>query len=112
VALAPGVLSDDGVTLGVRHELTRQAIEGALSTPRRAVLHRRVAEALAGQPDPDHARIAHHADAAGLANMAARHAALAAADAEESVHYLKQPCSSIGRCGSVGTCRARCASTS
>jgi AAA ATPase domain len=36
VALARGVLSDDGVTLGFRHELTRQAIEGALSTPRRA----------------------------------------------------------------------------
>jgi DNA-binding CsgD family transcriptional regulator len=81
-ALARGVLNDDGTTLGFRHELTRQSIERALSTPRRAALHMRVAEALAGQPDPDHARIAHHADAAGLGEMAARHAALAATGAE------------------------------
>jgi DNA-binding CsgD family transcriptional regulator len=81
-ALAYGVLTDDGATLGFRHELTRQAIERALSTPRRATFHGRVAEVLARRSDPDHARIAHHADAAGLATMAARHAALAATTAE------------------------------
>ena len=81
-ALAYGVLTDDGVALGFRHELTRQAIEGALSTPRRVALHGRVAEALARRSDPDDARIAHHADAAGLAAMATHHAALAARRAE------------------------------
>jgi DNA-binding CsgD family transcriptional regulator/tetratricopeptide (TPR) repeat protein len=82
-ALAYGVLTDDGVTLGFRHELTRQAIQGALATPRRAALHGRVAEALARRTDPDHARIAHHAEAAGLAAMAVRHAAVAATRAEQ-----------------------------
>ncbi len=81
-ALAYGVLVDDRSTFGFRHELTRRAIEVALSTPRRAALHRRVAEALARHPDPDHARIAHHAEAAGLASLATRHAESAATEAE------------------------------
>jgi DNA-binding CsgD family transcriptional regulator len=82
-ALGRGVLTDDGATLGFRHEMIRQAIEGVLSTPRRVALHGRVAEALGRQPDPDHARIAHHAEAAGLSNAAAEHAALAATAAEQ-----------------------------
>jgi predicted ATPase len=81
-ALSYGVLTDDGQTLGFRHELTWRAIERGLSTPQRAALHGRVAEALVNRPDPDNARIAHHAEAAGLADMAARHAGLAAAAAE------------------------------
>ncbi len=80
-AIARGVLSDDGVTLGFRHELTQQAIEQGLSAPRRAALHRRVATALA-ERDADHARIAHHAEAAGIADLASRHAVLAATEAE------------------------------
>ena len=81
-ALARGVLTDDGATLGFRHELIRRAIEAALSTPRRSALHASVAQALAGRRQPDHSRIAHHADAAGLGELAAEHAALAAAAAE------------------------------
>jgi DNA-binding CsgD family transcriptional regulator len=81
-ALARGVLVDDGVTFGFRHELTRQAIEQALSAPRRAALHGRVAVAFAERSRPDHARIAHHAEAAGMADLASRHAALAATEAE------------------------------
>jgi DNA-binding CsgD family transcriptional regulator len=81
-ALAHGVLTDDGATLGFRHELTRQAIERAIASPRRAALHGRVATALTERRELDHARIAHHAEAAGLAAMAAQHAALAAAEAE------------------------------
>ena len=69
-------------TLGFRHELIRRAIEAALSTPRRSALHASVAQALAGRPQPDHSRIAHHADVAGLGELAAEHAALAAAAAE------------------------------
>lgn len=81
-ALVRGVLTDDGASLGFRHELTRQAIEQSLSSHRRAALHGQVVEALSGRPDVDDARIAHHAEAAGLADTAVRHAALAAAAAE------------------------------
>jgi len=81
-ALARGVLTDDGTAFGFRHELTRQAIEQALSTPRRAALHAAVARVLAARCDGDHARIAHHAEAAGLGELASRNAVLAAGDAE------------------------------
>src|SRR5205807_8782133 len=60
-ALARGVLIDDGVTFGFRHELTRQAIEQALPASRRLGLHALVAQALAARREADHARIAHHA---------------------------------------------------
>ena len=54
-ALARGVLTDDGAALGFRHELTRQAIEDAISAPRRAALHARVVAALE-QRAPEHAQ--------------------------------------------------------
>jgi DNA-binding NarL/FixJ family response regulator len=82
-ALARGVLTDDGATLGFRHELIRQAIESAISAPRRAALHAAVCAALeqtAAATEP--ARLAHHAELAGLADEASRYAALAAGDAE------------------------------
>ncbi len=81
-ALARGVLTDDGVMFGFRHELTRRAIEEALSAPRRAALHGVVARFLARKSGGDHARIAHHAEAAGLGELASRHAVLAAGEAE------------------------------
>ena len=82
-ALARGVLTDDGATLGFRHELTRQAIESAISAPRRAALHGAVVAALAQRvPATEPARLAHHAELAGLAEEASRYAALAAEDAE------------------------------
>ncbi|HZQ66773.1 MAG TPA: AAA family ATPase [Gaiellaceae bacterium] len=82
-AVARGVLIGDGDGLGFRHELTRQAIEGSISPPRRAELHARVFSLLASDVDTgDHARLAHHAERAGLVFEAGRHAALAAADAE------------------------------
>ena len=80
-ALAHGVMTDDGAALGFRHELTRQAIEDAISAPRRADLHARVVAALE-QRAPEYARLAHHAERAGLAAEASRYATLAAADAE------------------------------
>ncbi|HET8527571.1 MAG TPA: AAA family ATPase [Gaiellaceae bacterium] len=79
-ALARGVLVADGPVLGFRHELIREAIESSLSPPRRAELHARVVAALDGRAD--HARLAHHAELAGLAREACRHALLAAAEAE------------------------------
>lgn len=82
-ALNRGVMVAAGEVLGFRHELMREAIESSLSPPRRAELHGRVVAALAEQKGPlDHARLAHHAELAGLAEDASRYAALAAAEAE------------------------------
>ena len=82
-ALACGVLIEDGEELVFRHELTRQAVEVSIAAPRRAALHARVLAALAAASGQhDHARLAHHAERAGLAAEASRFGALAAADAE------------------------------
>ncbi|MGH2896188.1 MAG: ATP-binding protein, partial [Solirubrobacteraceae bacterium] len=82
-ALARGVMVADGSALGFRHELIREAIESSISPPRRAELHARVVAALAQQTGPaDHARLAHHAELAGLIAEACRYAALAASEAE------------------------------
>jgi DNA-binding CsgD family transcriptional regulator len=82
--LAGGILVADGPQLRFRHELTRAAVEEAISPPRRALLHGAIAEALAAAATPDHARIAHHATAAGLGRLVALHAPAAAAEAERA----------------------------
>ena len=62
--LGSGVLVAAGERLGFRHELTRAAVEDAISPPRRAELHRRVAAALdAAGAAPG--RIVHHAERGG-----------------------------------------------
>lgn len=82
-ALAHGVMVADGRMLGFRHELIREAIESSLSPLRRAALHARVVAALAERDGPsDHARLAHHAELAGLVGEACRYATLAAWEAE------------------------------
>ncbi len=82
-ALARGVLFADGTRLGFRHELIREAIEGSISPPRRAELHARTVAALTARPGhTDHARLAHHAELAGLRSEASRYAALASGEAE------------------------------
>jgi DNA-binding SARP family transcriptional activator/tetratricopeptide (TPR) repeat protein len=48
-----GILCRDGERLGFRYERTRTAAAGLLSAPRRALLHRRAAEALEGLSLPD-----------------------------------------------------------
>lgn len=80
--LACGILVTDGERLGFRHELTRAAVEEAISPPRRALLHATVAQAIATTEPSDHARIAHHAAAGRLDGLAAEHASEAAAEAE------------------------------
>lgn len=82
-ALGRGVLVAEGARLGFRHELIREAIEDSLSPPRLADLHARALSSLsaAGQA-PDNARLAHHAELAGLRGAACHHAALASAEAE------------------------------
>jgi DNA-binding CsgD family transcriptional regulator len=82
-ALSRGVLVADGDVLGFRHELMREAIETSIAPPRQAELHARVLEALARQPgDSDNARLAHHAERAGLLAEACGYAARAMADAQ------------------------------
>ncbi|QEC49891.1 AAA family ATPase [Baekduia soli] len=82
-ALARGVLVHDGATLGFRHELVRAAIESSIPAHRRTELHGRVVAALEGMPETDdHARLAHHAELAGMVDAACRHAVIAADEAE------------------------------
>ena len=82
-ALARGVLVADGTRLGFRHELTREAIANSISPPRLAELHARALSALTAQAGTaDNARLAHHAELAGLSRQAGRYAALASAEAE------------------------------
>ncbi len=82
-ALSRGVLVADGDVLGFRHELMREAIESSIAPPRQAHLHARVLEALERQPgESDNARLAHHAERAGLLAEACGYAARAMADAQ------------------------------
>jgi DNA-binding CsgD family transcriptional regulator len=81
-AIAHGVLVSDGDTLGFRHELTRHAIQDAISAPRRVALHERVLAALSDGGETDPAVLADHAERAGLAAEASSYAELAAAEAE------------------------------
>ncbi len=95
-AIARGVLVAEGESLGFRHELTRQAIEDSISPQRRAELHARVLAALAGAAGVDPARLADHAERAGLAAEAGRYAELAAAEAER-VGALREVSLQLGR---------------
>ena len=96
-ALDHGVLTDDGETLGFRHDLIRQAVESSIAAPRRTQLHARVLSALASNDrSADHARLAHHAERAGLAAEAAEHARHAA-DAAERVGALAEASSQLER---------------
>ena len=82
-ALARGVLVADGTSLGFRHELIREAIEASISPPRLAELHARAVSALVNQAGAvDNARLAHHAELAGLRHEACRYATLASVEAE------------------------------
>jgi tetratricopeptide (TPR) repeat protein len=82
-ALARGVLIADGTRLGFRHDLIREAIEASISPPRLAELHARAVSALVDQAGAvDNARLAHHAELAGLHHEACRYATLASAEAE------------------------------
>jgi DNA-binding CsgD family transcriptional regulator len=83
-AMARGVLVADGTTLSFRHELIREAIEASISPPRLAELHARAMNVLSARPDSaDNARLAHHAELAGLHREACRFAARASVEAEQ-----------------------------
>ncbi|HEV2889623.1 MAG TPA: AAA family ATPase [Frankiaceae bacterium] len=75
--LDSGVLVADGDGVRFRHELGRLAVESAVPPGRRRALHEALLRALE-RADADAARLAHHADAAGLAEDVLRYATAAA----------------------------------
>jgi DNA-binding CsgD family transcriptional regulator len=89
-----GVLEVRADALAFRHELARHAVEGAMAATDRLRYHERVVAALRAQPDPDPARIVHHAAKAGdddavaaYAPAAARTAARAGAQTQAAALY-------------------------
>ena len=72
--LASGMLRADRDAIAFRHEIARVAVEEALSPIERRRLHRRALTALAAAANPDLARLAHHAEAAGDAEAVLRYA--------------------------------------
>lgn len=70
--LARGLLQEHEGRIAFRHEIARMALEAALPLSRRLALHARVFRVLGGRPASDVARLAHHADAAGLDQEAVR----------------------------------------
>ena len=79
--LASGTLAGSGTAVSFRHELARLAIEEAISPARRLELHRAALAALEAKADPDVARLAEHAEAAGDAQAVLKYAPAAAARA-------------------------------
>ncbi len=71
--LSAGVIVSDGDRLAYRHDLIRSAVEEAVSPLRRLELHRSLAQVVEGD-----ARVAYHAAAGGLDELAATHALRAA----------------------------------
>lgn len=77
-----GLLVERGNGFAFRHQLLREALEGATGAARRALVHQLAARVLAGRPDPDPLAVAVHARAGGdraLASSSFVAAALAAA---------------------------------
>lgn len=75
-----GLVGLDG-RYGFRHELARLAVEGAIPAFRRAQLHAAAYDVLVSEGNWDHARLAYHADSAGLAAQTLHHASEAGREA-------------------------------
>ncbi|MGQ0571172.1 MAG: helix-turn-helix transcriptional regulator [Armatimonadota bacterium] len=78
---AAGMLVTETETLRFRHELARRAIEEAVTPEQRRRLHRRILEFLESEGEMEEARLAYHAEAAGISEAVLRHAAAAARQA-------------------------------
>ena len=76
--VAAGMLRDDGRGLRFRHELARLAVEQAVPAGRRVELHRRILAHLTLVSGDEPARLAHHAEEAGMAAAVLEHATAAA----------------------------------
>jgi DNA-binding CsgD family transcriptional regulator/tetratricopeptide (TPR) repeat protein len=92
--LASGLLAGDGAWLRFRHEIARLAVEQAVATHRRGVIHARILAALRSLGYDDDARMAFHAEGAGdgpaalrYASSAARHAAELASHREAAAQF-------------------------
>ena len=81
--LARDVLRLDGGVVLFRHELARLAVAEQVPVFRRIAVHRRVLAALSERPDPDPARLSHHAEEAGDVEAMLRWALPAAERAAE-----------------------------
>ncbi len=82
--VACGLLVGDGSRLRFRHEIARLAVEQAIPSHRRSVIHARILEALRARAcDDDDARIAFHAEGAGDGPAVLHHAPRAAQRAAE-----------------------------
>jgi DNA-binding CsgD family transcriptional regulator len=81
--LAVGVLESEGRLLAFRHAIAWQTIRSAVSSVRSRDLNRRILAAMLADPQmgADHARLALHAEEAGDADAALRHAVEAAEEA-------------------------------
>ncbi len=79
--LVSGMLTAEAATVAFRHELARRAVERSMAPDRRVALHRRTLALLADPPGGalDHARLAHHAEAAADAASVLRYAPQAGA---------------------------------
>ncbi len=95
---ATGVLVHAPGQVAFRHELAREAVEAAVPPHERLLLHRAALRALAEPPlgEPDVARLAHHAEAAGdvaahvrFAREAGVEAAAYGAHAEAAAHLRR-----------------------
>jgi tetratricopeptide (TPR) repeat protein len=82
-ATTSGMLSAEAQAVSFRHELARLAVEDATPLDRRWTLHRRALHALADPPsgESEPARLAHHADALGDAELVLEYAPRAAQQA-------------------------------
>jgi DNA-binding CsgD family transcriptional regulator len=78
--LASGMVVQEGAAVRFRHELARIAVEESISPYRRLELHRAALDALM-RFGSDAARLAHHADAGGMADAVLAFAPAAAARA-------------------------------
>jgi DNA-binding CsgD family transcriptional regulator len=94
LCVGAGVLVPAGDGVSFRHELLRTAVEDSLSPTRRAALHRRVLDVLAGVAGVDPGRLVHHARHAGDDAAVLRYGQVAGAGAarqgahrEAAAHY-------------------------
>lgn len=113
--VSSGILRAEASGVAFRHALARLAVEESLPLDRAVTLHRRAIAALA-QPavgEPDLARLAHHAEAAGDSELVSRYAPSAGEDAASvGAHREAQDQYARAlRCASPAACRRKHAGT-
>jgi tetratricopeptide (TPR) repeat protein len=82
-----GVMAGDAAYTWFRHEIARAAVVSTLTPGELVAAHRRVLDALLRTPDPDPARVVHHAQAGRRTDALVEHGPVAAADAVRAGAY-------------------------